>query len=93
MAKSKHKKVNKQRQPRTAADVARAKKTAVDDACKLAWTILFTVLADKEHYTVEQLQRVWHEVDYLSDSIAKGYVNCADLRNVLRTEYGIDITD
>lgn len=91
MAKSK--KINKRRQPKTAADVERAKKTAVDEACKLAWTILFTVLVDKEGYTVEQLQKVWQEVDDLSDSIRKGYVNCADLRNVLRTEYGINITD
>lgn len=93
MAKSRHKKINKQRQPRTAADVERAKGSAVNEAVKLAWTILFTVLVDKEGYTVEQLQRVWNEVDYLSDSIKKGYVNCADLRHVLRTEYGINITD
>lgn len=86
-------KVNPHRKPRTEADVERARKEGRDEACKLAWTILFTVLADKEEYTVERLQKVWRDVDNLSDSIAKGYVNCADLRNVLRTEYGIDVNN
>lgn len=87
------KKVNKHRIPRAAVEAERARKKSVNDACKLAWTIMFSVLADKEGYTAESLQRVWREVDYLSDSICKGYVNCIDLRNVLRTEYGVNITD
>ena len=73
------------------ADVIKAKKTAVDEAVKLAWTILFSVLWDKEHYTPEDMQRVWKEVDSLSDSIVKGYCNVSDLRTVLREEAGVDI--
>lgn len=86
-------KVNPRRKPATLADVERARKEAQDEACKLAWTILFTVLADKEGYTVEQMQKVWHEVDNLSDSIVKGYVNIFDLRKVLCDEYGINLID
>ena len=85
------KKVNPRRRPATQADVEKAKRKAVDDAVKLAWTILFSVLWDKEHYTQEDMQRVWKEVDNLSDSIAQGYCNVSDLREVLRKEAGVDI--
>ena len=85
------KKVNPRRRPATQADVEKAKRKAVDDAVKLAWTILFSVLWDKEHYTQEDMQRVWKEVDNLSDSIAQGYCNVSDPREVLRKEAGVDI--
>lgn len=85
------KKVNPRRRPATQADVVKAKQQAVDEAAKLAWTILFSVLWDKEGYTPEDMQRVWGEVDDLSDSIAKGYCNVSDLREVLRKEAGVDV--
>lgn len=84
-------KINPRRRPATQADVIKAKNDAVNEAVKLAWTILFSVLWDKEHYTPEDMQRVWKEVDALSDSIVKGYCNVSDLRNVLREEAGVDI--
>ena len=87
------KKVNPHRRPATQADVLKAKNKAVNEAVKLAWTILCSVLWDKEHYTPEDMKRVWKEVDNLSDSIVKGYCNVSDLRNVLREEAHIDICD
>lgn len=39
----------------------------------------------------EQLQRVWREVEALSESVRDGYVSAPDLIRVLRDEYGIDI--
>ena len=84
-------KVNPRRRPATQADVIKAKSKAVNEAVKLAWTILFSVLWDKEQYTPEDMQRVWKEVDSLSDSIVKGYCNVSDLRAVLREEAGVDI--
>lgn len=84
-------KVNPRRRPATQADVIKAKSKAVNEAVKLAWTILFSVLWDKEQYTPEDMQRVWKEVDALSDSIVKGYCNVSDLRAVLREEAGVDI--
>lgn len=62
-------------------------------AITTAWSIFFTVLLDKEGYTLERLRRVWMECEYLSDSIAKGLVNVADLRKVLVDEYGINLKD
>lgn len=85
------KKVNPRRRPATQADVQRAKQKGQEDAIKLAWSILFTVLRDKEGYDLEGLQRVWKEVDDLSDSIAKGYCTVTDLQDVLKQEIGANI--
>ena len=85
------KKVNPRRRPATQADVQMAKQKGQEEAIKLAWSILFTVLRDKEGYDLEGLQRVWKEVDDLSDSIAKGYCTVTDLRDVLKQEIGANI--
>ena len=87
----KNKKTNPRRRPATWADVERSKRVGQAEAVKLAWSILFYELTDKEGMTVEELQRIWDKVNDVSDSVAKGYVNVADLRNVLREEYGINI--
>lgn len=84
-------KTNPRRRPATQADVNRAKKDAQSEAISLAMTIMFTVLLDKEGFTQEDLQRLWREVNDLSDSIAQGYVSAADLRNVLRREYDVHV--
>jgi hypothetical protein len=73
------------------ADVKKAKQQAQDIAVELAWSIFFTVLCDKEGYELEDLRRVWNEVNDLSDSIAKGYCTVRDLRSILREEMGVDI--
>ena len=85
------KKVNPRRRQATQADVQRAKQKGREEAIKLAWSIPFTVLRDKEGYDLEGLQRVWKEVDDLSDSIAKGYCTVTDLRDVLKQEIGANI--
>ena len=83
------KKVNPRRRPVTQADINKAKNSAVEDACELAQTIVFSVLRDKEGFTNEDLRRVWDEVTSLSESIVQGYVSVADLKNVLKQEAGI----
>lgn len=93
MPKHKKKKVNPNRQPVTKADVNRAKRKAQDNALKAAWSIFFTVLRDKEGYTLDDLRRTWGEVEDLSDSIAKGYCTVADLREILRIEEGVRLSD
>ena len=66
------KKVNPRRRPATLAE-------AQDFAITATWAIFYTVMRDKEGYGYKRLRRVWDEVNYLSDSIAKGYVNIKDL--------------
>lgn len=86
----KKKKVNPRRRPATLADVNKAKKEAMDIAITFAWAILFTALRDKEGFGYIRLRRVWDEVNYISDSIDKGYVKLDDLVNEL-AEYGITL--
>lgn len=91
MSKGKKKKVNPRRQPATMADVNRAKAEAQDRALTAAWSIFFTVLRDKEGYDLDGLRRVWGDVEYLSDSIAKGYCTVTDLREILMLEEGVNL--
>ena len=93
MPKNKKRKVNPNRQLATKADVNRAKRKAEDNALKAAWSIFFTVLRDKEGYDLDGLQRTWSEVEDLSDSIAKGYCTVSDLREILRLEEGVRLSD
>lgn len=91
MSKKKKKRVNPHRQPVTKADVKRAKSEAQDNALKMAWSIFFTVLRDKEGYELDDLRRVWGHVDYLSDSISEGRCTVADLRDILKVEEDIQL--
>lgn len=91
MSKGKKKRTPLTRQPATMADVKRAKEQATSDGCRLALALFFTVLLDKEGMSAEDLQRIWKEVEYLSESVAEGRVNANDLVHVLKEEYGIGI--
>lgn len=85
----KSKKVNPRLKPATMADLNKARKQAESDAISYAWAIMFTVMRDKFDFTIEQLQEFWDGVGYLSDSIAKGYVDVNDLMKALDDEAGI----
>lgn len=53
--------------------------------------IFFTVLLDKFAASKDDLQRVWDEVNSLSDSVKQKYVSLADLKTVLVEEYDIHL--
>ena len=84
-------KVNPRRRPVTMADVNRAVEQATNDALTASAAIFLTVLCDKENADAEIIQRVWQEMQELSQSIIDGYVSVADLKDTLRKEYGVDI--
>ena len=84
-------KVNPRRRPATMADVNRAVEQATNDALTASAAIFLTVLCDKESADAEIIQRVWQEMQELSQSIIDGYVSVADLKDTLRKEYGVDI--
>lgn len=44
----------------------------------------------KEGFGYTRLRRVWDEVNYLADSVSKGYVSIADLEKELE-DYGITL--
>lgn len=84
-------KTNPRRRPASQADIIKAKKEAQSQAINYAWAIFFTVLRDKESFNKTRLARVWCEINELSDSIAKGYVNVQDLMHTLKVEENIVI--
>ena len=84
-------KTNPRRRPATQADVERARDDAVTETVRFCMTIFFTVLLDKFAASKEDLQRVWDEVNDLSDSVKKKYVSLKDLKTVLAEEYDIHL--
>lgn len=86
----KKKRVNPRRKPATQADVEKAKRQAQTHAINMVWAVFFTALRDKEGFGYTRLRRVWDEVNYISDSIDKGYVKLDDLVNEL-AKYGITL--
>ena len=84
-------KVNPRHCPATQADVNRAAQRATNDALAASAAIFLTVLCDKENADAEVIQRVWEEMQALSQSIIDGYVSVADLKDTLSNEYGVDI--
>ena len=84
-------KVNPRHCPATQADVNRAAQRATNDALAASAAIFLTVLCDKESADAEVIQRVWQEMQELSQSIIDGYVSVSDLKDTLSNEYGVDI--
>lgn len=80
------KKVNPNRKP-----MSNIAKEAIirNNTLNAAWAIIMTVLIDKEGFNQEDIERVWNEVENLSDSITKGYVNINDLKKTLKDEFMI----
>lgn len=84
-------KTNPRRRPATQADVERARDEAVRETVRFCMVVFFTVLLDKFAASKEDLQRVWDEVNDLSDSVKKKYVSLKDLKTVLAEEYDIHL--
>lgn len=87
------KKVNPKRKPASYADVLKERRDAQGKAIAYTWAIFFTVMRDKEGWGKARLQRLWSEVNDLSDSISKGYVNVHDLMRTLEQESNIVLGD
>ena len=85
------KKTNPRRIPVTQADVNKAKKEVTLKITNYVWSIIFTVLRDKEGYDVEGLRRIWSEVEDLMDSVNKGYCTISDLKHILKIEEGVQL--
>lgn len=71
------------------ADAAR--KEGREQGLSMAMAIMFMALLDGGYLQPEDMAGAWEKVEYLSDSIAKGYVNAADIRKTLNEEYGVKI--
>lgn len=76
----------------TASEYRAIKKIATDEAIEYAFAIMFSALRDNFGFGRKRLQELWCKVEYLSDSINKGYINIDDLLQTLDEEAGIEIS-
>lgn len=53
-----------------------------------AEVLFLTVLLDKHSDEID-INQVWREMTKIEEELGEGLINMADLRNVLREEYGI----
>lgn len=83
------KKTNPRRKPATAADVKKAKHKAAEEAVRLVVYMVLYVLIDKHNAPQEDIQQLAREVNDVADSIAKGYLDWKDIRQVLEEEYDV----
>ena len=83
------KKLNPRRRPATMADVRHATKEAETKCLNMAICIILSALLDKGFLDPEQMRPAWDAINGMSDSIVKGYCNLTDLKQALKTEYGI----
>ena len=74
-------------QPKSYATIFGAKQSGQQRGIKCA-----RVMKDKEGATSEDVNRIWKEIEDLSDSIAKGYVKLEDIQQSLLEEDGINLT-
>ena len=68
-----------------------ARKEGRNQGLSIAMAIMFTALLDGGYLQPDDMAGAWEKVNYLSDSITKGYVNIADMRKTLLEEYGIKL--
>ena len=79
-------------QPKSYSTVCGAKQSGQQRGIRCAIAIFLRVMKDKEGATSEDVNRIWKEIEDLSDSIAKGYVKLEDIQQSLLEEDGILLT-
>lgn len=84
-------KTNPRRRPATQADIKKAKNEAADNAMKRVLCMFLYVLVDKHGAPKEDIQEFAKELNYMADSIRKGYVTWKDIEHVLLEEYELEI--
>lgn len=74
-------------------EVDKAYHKALRDASAHAFVMIFSVMHDKHGWGRIRLNRLYKQVDALSQSIAERYVKYTDLEKTLRDELGIRFVD
>ena len=87
------KKTNPRKIPRTQADVDRALEIGREEGINGALIMFLYTMRDKFGATDDELTQFADAFNYVVDSINKGYITEADLKNVVRTEYGTVIEE
>ena len=84
------KKQNPRKMPRSQADCNRAWREGCVEGMRVAEAIFLVVLHDK-HSTEVNVKQVWDEIVDKTIALDKGYFTASDLRETLRSEYGIEL--
>lgn len=82
---------NPKKIPVTMADLEKAKKEAQLLAMQCTMALFLRVLLDKEHATLEDIQRVGSEVNDLAKAVSDGEVSWADVFHSLEQEDNIEV--
>lgn len=61
------------------------------EAMRRSLYLILYVLIDKHDAPLEDIQRLSDEVNYLADSIVKGYVTWRDIERVVVDDYGVSL--
>lgn len=83
MSKKKSKKINPNKKPATEADVIKAKRQVTSETMERVLMLFLYVLVDKHGAPKEDIQELAEEVNYMADSVSKGYVSWRDIEHVL----------
>jgi len=84
-------KTNPRKVPRTQADVARAWQEGADFGAEFAINMVLLVLKDKHDAPDEDILQLRSEFEDQLDSVAKGYINYADIKTALGGDYNIKV--
>ena len=89
----KKKRINPNRKPAhlTEADVKHVQSQAETRGLKRALALVLYTLVEKHDAPREDIQQLAREIDYMADSVCRGYVKWKDIDRVLNEEYGIEI--
>lgn len=77
--------------PRTQADVDRAYKRGVDDGLNQGIEMILWVLIDKHDAPMDDIQQLAEELEYVADSIGRGYTTFSMIRKTLKDEYDVEV--
>lgn len=71
----------------------RERKRIRDEAVKYAFVVIFTVMHDKYGWGGIRLKRLYEQIDYVADSVCKGYIKLDDMARELETQMGIKFVE
>lgn len=93
MTKAKKRRVNPNRRPvqMTEAKLRKLKETATDEAMLRALRLVLYTLIDKHDAPKEDIQQLAGEINYVADSVCRGYLKWEDIDRVLDEEYELQI--
>jgi hypothetical protein len=71
----------------------RERKKIRDEAVKYAFVVIFSVMNDKHGWGKKRLKRLYQQIDYVADSIVKGYVKLDDMARDLEDRLEIHFVE